>query len=69
MSKLSASGYRNFSSVQATTVLERHYGMHQCWCVCLNVPGDTICNLSLLKKKYRFFFILLSGCFCQLKAA
>lgn len=54
MYKLSASGYRNFTSVQATTALERHYSIHQC-CVCLNVPGDTTCNLSLLKKKHRFF--------------
>lgn len=67
MYKLSASGYRNFASVQAS-VLERHYSVHQCWCACLNVTGDTICNLSLLNKKFRFFFILLSGYFYQLKA-
>lgn len=68
MNKLSASGYRYFTSVQAA-VLERHDSIYQCWDVCLNVTGDTICNLSLLKKKYRFFFILLSGYFYQLKAA
>lgn len=56
MYRLSASGYRNFTSAQVATVLERDYSTHQCWCVCLDVPGDTVCNLSLLKKKCRFAF-------------
>lgn len=71
-SKLSASGYRNFTSVQAAlewimaSVCEKHQNIHYCWGKYWNLHGDIILTSSLWKKEKYIFFLIYIACwiFC-----